>query len=111
MPTAAMLHGMSRCLVPDQTVVRVGLVQVVQHGGPLQPRQILVGWQPVQVVVGRQWLFGHRSPHLRQLDLVERPIRSGLSGCADSHGSVARLDLLKIRNGENGLGFRGSLAG
>ena len=45
--------GPSVGLVPDQPVVRVGLVQVVQHGGPLQPVQILVGWQPVQVVVGR----------------------------------------------------------
>ena len=59
-------RGVRVGLVPDQAVVRVGLVQVVQHRGPLQPVQVLVGRQPVQVVVGRQWLFGHRSPHSRQ---------------------------------------------
>ena len=59
-------RGVRVGLVADQPVVRVGLVQVVQHRGPLEPAQLLVGRQPVQVVVGRQWLFGHRSPHLRQ---------------------------------------------
>ena len=45
-------------LVPDQPVVGVGLVQVVQDRGPLEPFQILVSRQPIQVVLGLWWV-GH----------------------------------------------------
>jgi hypothetical protein len=45
-------------LVPDQTVVRVGLVKVVQHRGPLKPGEFLVRRQAVRVLPCRH-LVGH----------------------------------------------------
>jgi hypothetical protein len=45
-------------LVTDQPIVRIGLVKVVQHRGPLKPVKFLVRRQPVQVLLCRQ-LVGH----------------------------------------------------
>ena len=74
--------------VPNQSVVRVGLVQVVQDGCQLQPAEFLVRRQPIQVVFVRRWLVDHRSPPSRQPSSTRtswaRP--SSTSGIAIRHG-------------------------
>jgi hypothetical protein len=52
-------RGLRVGLVADQPIVRVGLVQVVQHRGELEQAQHLVERKPVQVVVIAQGGVSH----------------------------------------------------
>ena len=52
-------RGVRVGLVPDQPVVRVGLVQVVQYRGPLQLAELFVRRHAVEVANRRR--VGHRS--------------------------------------------------
>ena len=49
-------------LVPHQPVVRIGLMQVVQDRGPLEPAKIVVRRCPVQVIVVGRRIPGHLLP-------------------------------------------------
>ena len=81
-------RGVQIGLVPDQPIIRVGLVQVVMDCRPLQLIQVLVRRQPVQLVFERSQ-FGH-CPILRIIPFrLGRHARGRRSGAPRSRPKLA----------------------